>query len=150
MNKLALLYYALSQICDIFMWKLRCYKDDRGKCGVREKYESTVGIEAGFDASWAHLSKLDKESWQRPHVAKLSKASKGEFRDYYEIRFKADNVQQRPIGYFGPKKDEFTILIWVIEKGGKFVPHSWRKKADSARKAIESGGERYVEDFEID
>jgi hypothetical protein len=40
-----------------------------------------------------------------------------------EIRFKADNVQQRPLGFHSGSQ-EFTILFWATEKGGKFVPLS--------------------------
>lgn len=39
-----------------------------------------------------------------------------------EVRFKANNVQQRPLGFFGPGPSEFTFVIWAIEKGGDFVP----------------------------
>jgi hypothetical protein len=62
-----------------------------------------------------------------------------EFRDFFEIRFFANNVQQRPIGYFGPGECDFTILIWAIEKGNKLIPEEWCKKANRFRKKIIEG-----------
>jgi hypothetical protein len=38
-----------------------------------------------------------------------------------EIRFKADGVQQRPLG-FRSNENEFTLLLWATEKSNRFVP----------------------------
>ena len=61
------------------------------------------------------------------------------FKDFFEIRFKADNVQQRPIGYFCEKGINFIILIWAIEKGNKLKPEKWCEIANRRRKEIISG-----------
>lgn len=106
---------------------------------VQSKYDdSTASMKANFTAAVEHLQDQPRDFWTRPKAAKLTKAGKGEFRDYFEIRFKSEGVQQRPIGYFGPSENQFTILIWAIEKGGNFVPEEWRKIADKRRKALDS------------
>ncbi len=94
-------------------------------------------MKAGFDVETEYLCRSAKESWTRPHAAKLTKGKKNDFKEYYEIRFFADNTQQRPIGYFGPGDGEFTILIWATEKGDKLKPSTWRQRADNARENIE-------------
>lgn len=73
----------------------------------------------------------------RPKAARLDKNKT--FRDYYEIRFQADKVQQRPIGYFGPKSNEFTILLWATEKGNRLLPVGWFDVAERRRLQIENG-----------
>jgi len=56
------------------------------------------------------------EEWSVPHFKVLTDQA-----GISEIRFKADNVEQRPLG-FHSGQNEYTLLCWSIEKGGKFVP----------------------------
>lgn len=126
-------------------WKLKWFKKEGRKSEARDVYDTgNADLQAGFDVAWKYLRKMPRDKWVRPKAAKLS-VDKGEFRDYFEIRFKANNTQQRPIGYFGPGTEDFTILIWVTEKGNKFIPASWRDTADDAREKVVSDGARYVE-----
>lgn len=105
---------------------------------VQSKYDdSTASMKANFMVAVEYLQEQPRDFWTRPKAAKLTRVGKGEFRDYFEIRFKSEGVQQRPIGYFGPSDNQFTILIWAIEKGSNFVPADWRKTADKRRNAIE-------------
>ncbi len=58
---------------------------------------------------------------------KLGRPLTGKLKGYpnlYEIIVLSGNIQYRPIGCYGPKKGEFTILIGAIKKGGKFEPKS--------------------------
>lgn len=70
------------------------------------------------------------------------------FNQLLEIRFKADKVQHRPIGFFGPQKGEFTLLIGALEKGGKFVPKNAPEKAEQ-RKAIVTADPRRARNYDI-
>lgn len=120
------------------MWKLKCYTKAGRKSDVQAHYDrASVGVQAAFDSAVSFLLKLPREDWQRPKAARLYKNMP--YKDYYEIRFKADKVQQRPIGYFGPGAGEFTILIWAIEKGNALDPKTWPKKADNRRELLEEG-----------
>ena len=132
-------------------WKLKCFVSGSGKSEVQITYsKGTPQLQAAFYAEWLKLKKLPREKWVRPSAAKLNKAPKGGFRDYFEIRFFANNIEQRPIGYFCPENDEFIILVWATEKG-KLIPESWRTKADRNRKAIQTdGGRTHVKDFKFD
>lgn len=122
------------------MPKIHCHITSNGRSEVQDLYDaSTMTMKANFTVALEFLQDQPREAWTRPSAAKLNKAPKGGFRDYFEIRFKSEGVQQRPIGYFGPKPNQFTVLVWAIEKGGKFVPSNWRSIADTRRKAIESG-----------
>ncbi|WP_273207950.1 hypothetical protein [Marinobacter subterrani] len=121
------------------MWNLKCYYSPGGdKSKAQETYNrGSDELKAAFDVEAEYLLKSPKDDWKRPHAAKLSKGKKGDFKEYYEIRFFADNTQQRPIGYFGPGENDFTILIWATEKGNQLKPVTWRDRADNARENIE-------------
>lgn len=117
---------------------IKCYESSRGKNEVQETYDSgTDALKAGLEVALAYLKVRNRQNWQRPHAAKMSKCE--EFRDFFEIRFKANNLQQRPIGYFGPGENDFTILIWATEKGNKLIPEEWCKKANRFRNEIING-----------
>lgn len=132
-------------------WKINCYcAPGRDRAKAQQVYDAgSFDLNAAFDVEVNYLRKLPKTEWRRPSAAKLTKGKKNDFRDYYEIRFKADNVQQRPIGYFGPGENEFTILIWAHEKGNSIVPGQWRTQADNARSNIERDAS-YVREFEFE
>jgi hypothetical protein len=40
-------------------------------------------------------------------------------KNIWEIRFSVNNKEYRPLGYFGPDKQMFTILIGTSKKGGR-------------------------------
>ena len=46
-----------------------------------------------------------------------------------KLRFKVANVQHRPLGFFGPERKMFTLLIWSTERDGKFNPPNVRDTA---------------------
>lgn len=119
-------------------WKIKCYVSRSGRCEVQSRYDKgSEGLKAGFDTALEYLTPRGRDQWTRPHAAKLSKNQK--FRDFFEIRFLSDKVQQRPIGFFGPGEDEFTIVIWAIEKGSRFNPEDWFDIANNRRKEILDG-----------
>ena len=79
------------------------------------------------------LAGLPAKEWHSKYYKKLS----GECEGLWEIRFEADGVEQRPLG-FQSDGYEFTILLWAQEKNGRFVPpnaceQALRRKADAQR-----------------
>lgn len=119
------------------MWNILCYVSHSGRNEIQKKYDaSTPTVQAGLTVSLEYLRIRAKPDWQRPAAAKLTKCSK--FRDFYEIRFFAENTQQRPIGYFGPGENDFTILVWAIEKG-RLIPEGWCDEAYAKMQKIQSG-----------
>jgi hypothetical protein len=80
---------------------------DKGSKKLRARFLSRIKI----------LAQLEFSDWREPAFKTLH----GECAGLGEIRFKADGVQQRPLG-FRSGQDEFTILFWAKEKENKFVP----------------------------
>ena len=117
------------------MITIKSYISSSGKNEVKEFYDSgTDELKAELEVALDYLKVRNRQDWRRPHAHKMSKCT--EFRDFFEIRFKANKTQQRPIGYFGPGETDFTILVWAIEKGNKLKPETWCEKANRRRKEI--------------
>jgi hypothetical protein len=109
-----------------------------GKCEVQETYDSgSAELQASLEVALGYLKSQPKQDWRRPNASKLNKERR--FRDFYEIRFKANKVQQRPIGYFGPNSEDFTILIWAIEQGNALKPKAWHDIATRHMTDIKAG-----------
>jgi hypothetical protein len=58
------------------------------------------------------------------------------YRKIYELRIYGPDVQYRPLGCYGPKRNEFTLLIGAKEEGSKFVPKDAPRKAMERRNLI--------------
>jgi hypothetical protein len=125
-------------------WKIKAYVTDSGHSDVLKTYEDgTDDLQAGLDVELSYLVVRPRTEWRRPHVAKLAKNV--DYKDFYEIRFFADRVQQRPIGFFGPNADDFTIVLWATEKGDKLIPKAWNAISNSRRTEIENNTALAVE-----
>lgn len=81
-----------------------------------------------FSAAIRYLANTPKIDWQEPKAKKL----KG-VKDIYEIRFKAEKKQYRPLGFFGPGKDEFTITVWATHKQDIYDPDDAIETASQRR-----------------
>jgi len=116
------------------LWTLKCFCGAGGREIFDQEYASKpTATRAEFRAVLnGLLDQPDIRGWSRP--AGFDRLS-GIYRDLGKLRFKADNTQHRPLGFFGPGKMEFTLLIWATERGGNFYPRNVRDTA-LARMAI--------------
>lgn len=55
--------------------------------------------------------------WVRPYYATLPNG-------IGEIRFEYKNVQYRPLGFWGPNRNEFTFLFFALEISDRFEPET--------------------------
>ena len=103
---------------------------------IRETYEQgTARLKARTLSRLKILAGLPRSQWHEGYFKKLSGTCEG----LWEIRFEADNVQQRPLG-FHVTESEFVILYWAREKGDKFVPKKACEIALSRKaKVLKSG-----------
>ncbi len=92
--------------------------DGEVKSDIRDTYlNGSSRLKARTLSRLKILAALPRAQWHEGYFKKLSGACEG----LWEIRFEADNVQQRPLG-FHVIETEFVILFWAREKGDKFVP----------------------------
>ncbi len=87
--------------------------------------------------------------WVNPHARRLAWHVNPDCKDIYEIRFKANNAQQRPMGYFGPCPGIFTIVLWATHKGKHWSPRGFCRIARERWQAIQNGTAKSLE-VEID
>jgi hypothetical protein len=91
-------------------------------------------LRARFFSKLKILAHLSRDEWHDVYFKNLSGPCDG----LSELRFKADGVQQRPLG-FHLTSTEFVILFWATEKGGRFVPLSACEKALARKLEILTG-----------
>ena len=108
---------------------IRGYKANDGSELIRSWYKAADGkLRAVFDVRIKILAQRKPQDWGLPFFRRLH----GECAGLGEIRFKANKVQHRPIGYFSGR-NEFTILFFATEKGGAIVPKSACKTAQERK-----------------
>ncbi|WP_313035661.1 type II toxin-antitoxin system RelE/ParE family toxin [Massilia alkalitolerans] len=116
-------------------WKFKTYVSPTGRAEVQDEIDALeVEVSIGFQVRIRYLATTPKNDWKKPHARKLQGV-----KDVYEIRFKANGVEFRPLGYFGPNEGEFTILIWAYKKQDIYDPANAIKSADKRRKQIVEG-----------
>ena len=114
------------------LWDFRCYRSANGTDEVRAWYDGgSKQLRARFLSRMRTLTQLARNEWHE----NLYKTLHGECDGLGEIRFVADKVQQRPLGFHSGDA-EFTILFCAKEKGGKFVPLSACEKAIVRRNEV--------------
>jgi hypothetical protein len=59
------------------------------------------------------------------------------YRKIYELKIHGPGVQYRPLGCYGPGRNEFTLLIGAKEVGSKFEPKDAPNKAVERQKLIQ-------------
>ena len=105
----------------------------RGEEEVSAWYDAqSPKIQAAFDQRIRALMQMQLQEWRDPYTKKL----KGDGSGLIEIRFFKDNVQYRPLGFFGPNRGEFTILICAIEQGDEFVPRNAIARAQRRKREV--------------
>lgn len=103
---------------------------------VRDKYENgSARLKARTLSRLKILAGLSRAQWHEGYFKKLSGVCEG----LWEIRFEADNVQQRPLG-FHVTESEFLILFWAREKGDKFAPKKACEIALNRKAAVLANG----------
>lgn len=101
------------------LWTFRTYVSPQGEEEVTAWYVGqTPTVRAAFDQRLRTLAQMKPQEWREPY----SKQLEGECDGLVEIRFKADRVQYRPLGFYGPLRMEFTITLIAREIGNRFVP----------------------------
>lgn len=98
-------------------WTFRSYIDDRGIDVISDWYErATKQARSKFRSKLNILGNLDRAEWRRPLFDTLSDECAG----LSEIRFEANNVPWRPLGFF--QGDVFILVICASKDGNRWIP----------------------------
>jgi len=95
------------------------------------RYGQQPKVMARMDALMIHLRQQPKDGWIRPYYDTLSDG-------IGEVRFKVMNILHRPLGFFGPDRNDFTFLFFATKKA-KFDPPNAIDTAVSRKAEIENG-----------
>lgn len=116
-----------------------------GGRGVITDWYATLAVEAqvDFDDRLRYLANSSQHLWERPKYAPLRGYPK-----IGEIRCKANRIQYRPLGFFGPAEGQFTLLIGALEKDRKFIPKDAPEQA-VRRKAIILADRSRIREYEF-
>jgi hypothetical protein len=103
------------------IWSFRCYVKPDGTDVIRRWYEDEAGnqTKARFLSKLKILGHLPWLEWNETYHKELH----GDCAGLGELRFKADGVQQRPLGFRSGER-EFTILLCAKERSNKFNPRN--------------------------
>lgn len=98
------------------LWKFMDYRSPADNNLIEEWYSDLPeDAQAEFDVTLKTLSIV--EDWRGMSEFK-SLGRQG----LCEIRFKAGNVQYRPLGFFGPGAKTFSIYVGCFKKGNVYHP----------------------------
>lgn len=104
---------------------------------MRETYErGSKELRVRFRSRLKILASLPRDEWNENYHKYLSGPASG----LCELRFIAEKVQQRPLG-FHLSQNEFVILYWAIEKNDRIIPASAYETALVRKESIK--GNRY-------
>jgi hypothetical protein len=119
------------------MWTFYDFKDGRGVNTIRPWLDSLPQkARAKINARLLFMRAIDL--WPEQYVSAL----KG-WPELMEFRVVADGNQFRPLGFYGPGRHEFTLVLGAIEKGK--LPRRVLEVADGNRKAALADPSRICE-----
>lgn len=115
-------------------WVFRTHQRASGRNDVLTWYEELARKDRSTVLNvLQYLRDQPREKWARPDFALLHGLDgMGEF------IFKFGGVQNRLIGFFGPFRMSYTILLPVLKKGRSFDPRNWEETALRRKTEVES------------
>lgn len=115
-------------------WLFRTFVSQTGRSDVQKQIDALSPVVLQhFSTRVRYLANTPKVDWHEPEAKKLQGV------EYiYEIRFKSA-IQYRPLGFFGPNSNEFTIVIWASKKGSVWTPSGAIETAQRRRKEVIEG-----------
>ena len=112
-------------------WTIKTFVTTSGKNVVKEWVQNQPkGAQAAIDIRLRHLQ--TQKLWgMRPYAAKRKGTD-----CIYEVIINWKKDKYRPLGFFGPKSGEFTLLVGAQEKDWKLVPITSDGIAEMRQKLI--------------
>lgn len=105
-------------------WVFRTYRKASGRDEIQDWYNRLSGKDRAVVLSTLQYLR-DTPRWTEPDFKSLHGKTAG----MGELRFKFAGVQNRLIGYFGPHRGSFTLLLPVRKRGSSFDPRDWENTA---------------------
>jgi len=129
------------------LWSFHCYKPRAQSKSDLEKWRNglTTRAKAKFYVTLRHLADQPQSGWEKPPKSPYAKRLGN---GIWELRLFLDNVQHRPLGFFGPDQRMFCILLIAEEKGGEFIPKDALKQAIRRMEKVKAD-RRLIHEYQI-
>jgi hypothetical protein len=124
------------------MWTFYDFLEERGVNPIRQWLES-LPDKARAKINTRILFLMAQMVWPEQYVSSLTG-----WPELVELRVVHANVQYRPLGFYGPGRREFTIVLGSVEKGS--LPNRILEAADVNRKLILATGRNRIREHEFD
>src|SRR6266566_4445383 len=122
----------------LVLFTFRCYISPSGRDVIDDWYNrQSESVQGAVDVALEYLSQRPRQEWRRPEFDLLS----GKMRAIGEIRLKVDK-QYRILGFFGPSRSDFTMLIGSSKKGQNYDPPGALDTALNRMKEVLADGRR--------
>jgi hypothetical protein len=122
----------------VALWTIRCYVSPSGRDMIDDwNSRQSDGVQAAVAVALEYLVQRPRNEWRRPDFDLLS----GKMREIGEIRFRVDK-QYRILGFFGPGRSEFTLLVGASKKGRSYDPKNALETALDRSKDVRNDGRR--------
>lgn len=95
-------------------------------------------VRVELDVLMLYLRQQRREGWTRPRYDILRNAD-----GVGALHFKVRRINYRPLGYFGPGRNEFTFLLFAT-KTNKYEPRNAIEVARTRRAIVEAAPSRSV------
>lgn len=119
-------------------WVILDYVEADGTSAIRVWIDSLrTGAQVKIDTILRHLQATPV--WPAQYVSARRDCS-----GIFEVRVVSAGVQYRPLGYFGPGRHEFTLLMGAIEKGGELEPREFCQVATRRRETVNGDRNRAI------
>lgn len=113
-------------------WVFRTYRKASGRDETQEWFAALPGKDRATVLSvLQYLGAAAR--WTEPDYKSLHGKTAG----MGELRFKFGGVQNRLIGFFGPYRMSFTILLPVRKRGNSYDPRDWENTAIKRKAEVE-------------
>ena len=120
------------------LWIIRCYVSPSGRDMIDDWYSrQSEDVQAAVEVALEYLIQRPRQEWRRPEFDLLS----GKLREIGEIRLKVDK-QYRILGFFGPSRSDFTLLIGASKKGNQYDPRNALETALDRMTQVKVDGRR--------
>src|ERR1022692_4432665 len=110
------------------MWTFYNFLEERGVNPLRQWLDS-LPDKARAKINTRILFLMAQPIWPEQYVSALTG-----WPELVELRVVHANVQYRPLGFYGPARREFTLVLGAVEKGS--LPIRDLETADANRKLI--------------
>jgi hypothetical protein len=124
------------------MWTFYDFTEGRGVNPVRAWLDK-IPQKAAAKINTRILFMMAIPIWPEQYVSSLVG-----WPELVELRVVHAGVQYRPLGFYGPERREFTIVLGVVEKGS--LPNRVLEAADANRKLILATGRSRICEHQFD